>query len=221
MAELALALKQDGYEADMIGKESSFENYNVLVLSPGSDFKSIEHKCVGKKVFAPFCDNGIINYLEYDFFKKENAVPSAEGAIYKFMSMFDKTVCGSEIAIVGFGCIGQVLYKMLLGLGAFVSVYARGDKKGTRPIEELKNTCFDAIINTVPAKVITYDILCSFPRKPIIIDLASRPGGVDFAAAESLGITCVHELGIPGRYAPETAGCVLKNTVISILRGAK
>lgn len=221
MNELCKALKKDGYRAQMIGKESSFDEYDVIVLSPGCDFKSIQQKCEGKTVFAPFSEKGVINYLENPTFKKLNGIPSAEGAIYKLMSMMEKTVRESEIAIVGFGHIGKELYSMLTGLGAYVSIFARGDKKGTRPIEQLHSRNFDAIFNTVPAKVLTYDILCSFPCKPIIIDLASRPGGVDFEGAESLGITCVHELGIPGKYAPVTAGWVLENTVISILRGAK
>ncbi|MBQ8605393.1 MAG: hypothetical protein IJ408_01530 [Clostridia bacterium] len=221
MKALEQSLKRDGYPARMLGNADSFDGLSVIVLPPGCDYIGIADKCRGKTVLAPINAAGCVNYLEMDSFKRENAVPTAEGAIYTLMGMTEHTVCGMDIAVVGYGCIGKALLRMLSGLGARVTVYARGESPRTKPIACLAGSTHTVIFNTVPAMVIDYDMLRSFPQRPIIIDLASRPGGVDFAAAELFGIRCVQELGIPGRYSPATAGEVLKNAVISYLRGVK
>ena len=54
-------------------------------------------------------------------------------------------------------------------------------------------------------------------KSAIVIDLASEPCGTDFSAAEELGITAKKALGLPGKFAPKTAGEILKETVLNIL----
>ena len=54
-------------------------------------------------------------------------------------------------------------------------------------------------------------------RNALIIDLASEPCGTDFKTAEELGITAKKALGLPGKFAPKTAGEILKETVLNIL----
>ena len=54
-------------------------------------------------------------------------------------------------------------------------------------------------------------------KDSIIIDLASEPCGTDFSAAKELGITAEKALGLPGKFAPKTAGEILKETVLNIL----
>ena len=55
----------------------------------------------------------------------------------------------------------------------------------------------------------------------LVIDLASMPGGVDFRAAERLGIKAIHALSLPGKVAPKTSGIIIKNAVYNIIREAK
>ena len=50
------------------------------------------------------------------------------------------------------------------------------------------------------------------------LDLASKPGGTDFAAARRLGHTALHALSLPTVWAPETAGEALARTVQAILQ---
>ena len=47
----------------------------------------------------------------------------------------------------------------------------------------------------------------------LIIDLASVPGGVDFAAAKDKGIEAVWALSLPGKYAPESAGAIIADVL--------
>ena len=50
-----------------------------------------------------------------------------------------------------------------------------------------------------------------------MIDLASLPGGVDFSAAQELGLKAVQALSLPGKTAPESAAEIIKQTVYTIL----
>jgi dipicolinate synthase subunit A len=72
------------------------------------------------------------------------------------------------------------------------------------------NYCF----NTVPAMVLTEELLKEFSSDIVIIDIASRPGGTDFSCCDRLGITHRHSLGIPGRYSPDTSGKILAEAFI-------
>ena len=60
--------------------------------------------------------------------------------------------------------------------------------------------------------------LSSLPAGSLIVDLASKPGGTDFAAAACLGHHAIHALSLPAVCAPETAGEAVARTVQAILR---
>jgi len=66
--------------------------------------------------------------------------------------------------------------------------------------------------------VLTAQVLAALPKKSLIVDLASKPGGTDFAAARRLGHTALHALSLPTVWAPETAGEALARTVQAILQ---
>ena len=69
----------------------------------------------------------------------------------------------------------------------------------------------------VPAPVLTEPVLAALRPGSLIVDLASKPGGTDFAAAEELGLHAEHALALPGRCAPQTAGALIAQTVLAIL----
>ena len=74
------------------------------------------------------------------------------------------------------------------------------------------------MVNTIPAVVLTEPVLAALRPGSLIVDLASRPGGTDFAAARRLGLTALHALSLPAACAPETAGEFVAQTVCEILR---
>ena len=51
----------------------------------------------------------------------------------------------------------------------------------------------------------------------LLIDLASKPGGVDMEAAKNLGIRTIWALSIPGKVAPITAADIIKDTILNML----
>lgn len=48
--------------------------------------------------------------------------------------------------------------------------------------------------------------------------LSPKPSGVDLEAAEKIGRKVIWALGLPGKYAPETAGEIVAQTVERMLR---
>ena len=75
---------------------------------------------------------------------------------------------------------------------------------------------FDLIFNTVPAPILTTEVLSDMKPPCFIIDLASLPGGV---AADTLlpdGCRVLHALSLPGKVAPLSAARAVFDTVDTI-----
>ncbi len=158
-----------------------------------------------------------------------NAVPTAEGCLALLMQRRERTVWESPFLVLGYGRIGRAVAGRLAALGGLVTVAARSAEQraaarcaGHRaaPLAQLEQLLpgFDAVINTVPAPVLGRAQLEKLPRGALIIDLASRPGGTDFAAAAALGLRAEHALSLPARCAPQTAGVLVAQTVMAILQ---
>ena len=88
---------------------------------------------------------------------------------------------------------------------------------GMSAIELCRQEKFDLIINTVPAKVLEESILKQVRKDTLIIDLASKPGGVDFETAKELGLNTIWALSLPGKVAPVTAGRIIYETIENMI----
>ena len=173
----------------------------------------------------------LIDYEREELIIK-NAVPSAEGALQIAMEEMQKTIHGSYALVTGFGRIGKIIARYLSALGAHVSVSARRQSDlawisvlGYTPLEtgRLKGRLsgFDVVFNTVPAVILTRELLSELPEHCVIIDIASMPGGVDFAAARTLSRKAIHALSLPGKVAPITAGRAIRDVLYIILNERK
>lgn len=129
---------------------------------------------------------------------------------------------------MGYGRIGKILSRMLHGLGANVWVEARKyadlamiEGHGYEPLSlgELKNVIgeFDIIFNTVPSLILDEALLKRVHPDTLIIDLASKPGGVDFESAKLMGIKVIWALSLPGKISPVTSGIIIKDTIMNII----
>lgn len=167
------------------------------------------------------------DYNERDEFAVRNAVPTAEGAIEIAMHEYPGTINGSKCLVAGFGRIGKVLSHMLKGLEAEVTVSARSpqdlaaiEQFGYHPIQTCKiheTSGYDLIFNTIPAVVFDRKTLSKTAINTILIDLASRPGGVDFEAAHKLSVHVIQALSLPGKVAPKAAAEIIKRTIFNII----
>ena len=148
-----------------------------------------------------------------------NSIPTAEGALAIAMAEAPITLHGSKALILGFGRCGFSLARLLSGVGAKVTVVARGAEDRARAktmgfqtrnfpgiLSAIKTANF--IFNTVPAPVLSGALLAEAKACYVIVDIASG-GGTDFKIAEELGIKAVLAPGLPGKVAPVTAGKIL------------
>ena len=171
----------------------------------------------------------LVDYFARPELTVYNAIPTAEGCIGILLERRSRTLWGAAVLVLGFGPVGQALGPRLAALGADVTIAARrpaqralAESLGLRsiPLAAVAGaaSAFDTVVNTVPAPVLTEPVLAALRPGSLIVDLASRPGGTDFAAAQRLGHTAVHALSLPAACAPETAGGFVAQTVCAMIQ---
>ncbi|MCD7927323.1 MAG: dipicolinate synthase [Oscillospiraceae bacterium] len=171
----------------------------------------------------------LYDYLDREELAVANAVPTVEGALQIAMEQLSVTLHGSRTLVVGYGRLGRLLAHRLAALGADVTVSARnwGDLAWIEAFGysglftgELDGWLegYDLLVNTVPAPVLGKERLGQLSPGCLVIDLASRPGGVDRDAAGELGVKVIWALSLPGRTAPVTAARAIRDAVYHILQ---
>lgn len=170
-----------------------------------------------------------INYLKDESLVQKNAIATAEGTLEILINETAETVFGSKVLVTGYGKVAKAVSKMLTSLGASVTIAARRKEalaeaycdghKGVN-ISKLPNVIgeYDVVINTVPSLVIDGEVLMNINDSSLIVDLASKPGGVDFALAKDMNKRVIWALGIPGKVAPVTSGKIIYETLSDIMK---
>lgn len=193
-------------------KLSEFDEYNdKLFLTANYTFK----------------DKLCIDYCKNDSYALLNAIPTAEGAISFAIENTEKTLFSSKVLVIGYGRTGKVLADRLKALGCDITVSARkqrdfalikanGMKHRHSEYLDSENLDYDIIFNTVDFFVIDKNL--DTLKSALLIDLSSR-GGFDLDKAKRLGIPSVKLPGIPGKTAPVSAGEILADTVINLIKG--
>lgn len=174
------------------------------------------------------------DYYSLEALQMRNALPTVEGALALAMDALPVTICGTRIAVIGYGRIGSLLAQRLAVLGGRVTVYARKERDrlhatlygmDAEPLlldrEGAKGLCLPsglrAVFNTVPAPVFSERVLSQLPLDCLLMDLASFPGGIDAVAAKKRGLTVVQATALPGRCFPESAGRILATTISELM----
>jgi dipicolinate synthase subunit A len=157
-----------------------------------------------------------------------NSIPTVEGTIMMVIQHTDITIHQSNTIVLGFGRVGMSVARTFQALGANVKVGARKSEHIARILEmgmkafhldHLKQEVLDTdvCINTIPALIVTPEVISKLPSHTLIIDLASKPGGTDFRYAEKRGIKALLAPGLPGIVAPKTAGKIVANVLSQLL----
>lgn len=169
----------------------------------------------------------------HDYYRREelivrNCIPTAEGALAIAMQETARTIFGSRCLIVGYGRVGKASARLFDACGAKVSVAARGQEAlawagitgyESIPMGKIGDALpvSDIILNTASARLFDETLLRRMRPDSLLIDLSSKPGGVDFEAAKRLGRRVVWALSLPGKVAPVTAAEIVRDTVCHIL----
>lgn len=139
-----------------------------------------------------------------------------EGALELAIRHTDVSLHHARIGVVGHGNIGRLLARTLVLLGGRVTVFARNPVQRAdalsagaeaAPLDVLPARAQDLqmIFCTVPAQIVTEDVMRRLPNASLVLDLAAPPGGIDGDAAQRLGHRFVWARGM-GRRAPITVG---------------
>lgn len=225
---LPLPVSADGVTVNTpySGRSVSLESLVPAIKENGTVFGGIVTPEVRKIFEEKKID--VVDYSVREEFAVLNAVATAEGAIQVAMEELVTTLSDRKILIIGAGRIAKVLISTLSGFHTKITVAARkcSDLAWAQVygcdsvrVNRLENVLgdFDLIFNTVPAVILDEKRLKKIGKNCLVIDLASKPGGVDFQTASSLGIKTIWLLSLPGKVAPVTSGEVIADTIRNIL----
>ncbi len=208
---------------------------NVTVYAPFSN-KEIQldelQSCIENKLFIAGVipdsflknDKEILDLNLIESLTILNAIPTVEGVIKIAIEETETTIHEANVMILGYGRIGKILCHHFQMMGANVYCAARKatDLTWIReakyiPVkyENIEEYCenVNIIVNTVPSHVIGEDIMAKLSSTCLIIDVASKPGGLDKEIAERYKIRVITALGIPGKVAPKTAAKYIKEVI--------
>lgn len=225
---LPLPVSRDGktvslqYSDIQLTVEGLFENVKKDVIFLGGN-PSEEILGVSKKLGFD-----IVNYFDREELVIANAFLTAESAVALAMNECKFSVKDAPVLVLGYGRIGKMLCHILKSMGAYVYASARKRRDfewirsyGYSPVAT-SNICDTVsecrlVFNTIPGLVLCENELYCLPSDALIVDLASKPGGVDFDVAKKLGLKVIWALSLPGKCKPESAGKIVADTVIGIL----
>jgi dipicolinate synthase subunit A len=178
------------------------------------------------------CNDKKVSY--HDLMKNEritvlNAIATAEGAIMEAISESDINLHGSKCLVLGYGRCAKVLAAKLKALDARVLVAARsmealahaeaaGLATITLPYIKCVISSCQFIFNTIPSLILTRDCLEYANKNITIIDIASAPGGVDYAYAGEHKLRTKLCPSLPGRVAPRTSADILGTEICSLIK---
>lgn len=191
------------------------------ILIAGSIHSEIYHLAKNQSI-------EIIDLMKREELAVFNTIATAEGTIEIAMSNTSKVIHGSHVLILGFGRVGKILARKMEGLSAKVVCAVRKPEDmawiqtygyQAIPINELGENLseYDMIINTVPHLIVTAERLQYVNQECLLIDLASKPGGIDQEAARQRNLKSIWALALPGKVAPVTTAEFIKDSIYDIV----
>lgn len=183
-----------------------------------------------------------IDYMKEEGAAYTNAAATAEGAVVEAVLAGDETLFGKEMLVMGYGRCGQILAQRLQALGGKVTVFDKDrEKLAMAESYGLKAVCADGlrqhfvrsdrqkngaehrlevfwgrfayIFNTIPALVLDAGRLSHVRRDVVLIDIASKPGGIDYGYCERNCLAAKLCGGLPAKYAPKSAAELLMKVI--------
>ena len=137
-----------------------------------------------------------------------NTIATAEGTIKVAIENTDKILQGASVLVLGFGRVAKIVASKFSLLStkvtcaarkisdlAWIEAYGYNSININDMLYELKD--FDIIINTVPQIIIKEKELKHMKPDVLLIDLASKPGGIESIKAIQMGLKYIWALAIP------------------------
>lgn len=224
-----------GYNVLLLPVSSSVIYFNKLkcILNSDEYIFGCNFNCVKEQIENTY-NNSVkkLKFYEYmadDATAYKNSVATAEGVIAETIIRSDININGSNCLITGYGRCARIIADRFKALNSNVTIIERiGHKRaqarayGYNAIDFNSDNSsdyyndfnkYDYVINTVPQMVVDKHMLERFNRNVTIIDIASKPGGVDYVYCKKNNINAVNALGLPGKYSPKTSAGILYEVI--------
>lgn len=241
MDYVAEYLYNAGYEVSR--DIEAVNSYSVIVLSPPVNEKKavelIPYLMEGQTVYGGMLSNRMIHecelrriksfdYLKIDSLTEKNAQLTAKGIIKQAISnsaVIEKSKC----LVMGYGFCGKAIANELVSCNASVDVMVRKESLKTEIInagygyvnlysyDSSSMEKYSYVFNTIPALVLDEELLSELAHNVMIFDIASSPGGCDFAYCKENNIFALLSLGIPGKEYPMEAGRIIADVILNDL----
>ena len=165
-------------------------------------------------------DYQTLDLLKNEDFLAQNAAITAECAIQVAAPYISTTFADTPVLILGWGRIGKHLSNLLRSFGSPVTVAARNERDRamlfslgfnnvTFPLTSDTFKRHKLLFNTIPNPSFASEAISQW-KDGIKIDLASYPGLI------ADGVIAAR--GLPGKYAPESAGNLIAQTILKALK---
>lgn len=209
-------------------------------LSCGEFVKRLGHDCV---VFGFCMKNGnlekelnsngtaFFDVYENGELAVANAYATAQGVLKYILNETEKLLRETKILISGYGKTGRAICEILSSNKAKLAVLVRRAEyrselreKGIDAFdycEENVGEDYDYIINTVASKVVDAHILSALGKNGKILEIASKPYGIDFEAAELMNLKYEILPSLPSSAAPESSGRFMAHAIEKICEEGK
>ena len=218
------------FSKDSVFVDTPFSNVKIMIENFLKEIKNKTLIAGGINKNTESKNIKVVDLLEIEELTILNVIPTVEGAIKVAIEETEFTINGSKCLILGFGRIGKLLTKSLKSLNAKVYCVARKEKDlawikaygyngiNLKDLDQKLNNKYDIIFNTVPNVILDRKRLEIIKKSnPLIIELASKPWGVDFEEASKLGIKTIKAPGLPGIVAPLTSAINIKNVLEKVV----
>lgn len=168
--------------------------------------------------------NYVVDLLKNEDYIIFNAKITVEGIIKYLIENTKTSLFNSKILVLGYGRIGKILCNVLKSFteNIYCVTYSKEETEIARAntinviLEEdlekfLKN--FEIIINTVPKIILDSKKLNMLYKEAFVLDVASKPGGIDQDFAQKNKINYMWKLGIPSEISPIECAKKIQNEI--------
>lgn len=217
----------DNYQVagNLLGKDFLTKTKEGVLIFSGVETTSLKNMLTlaNKECFYLMKENDVV---------KQNVIPTVEGIIADVIQNTDITINKANTMVIGYGNVGRHLVDILEKLGANICVgikdkndyeYLKANhKKVFFTNNSLMNAYLrvsDIIINTASSLVLKKEHIPHLKKDTYILDISSKPYGIDQNAMKENNINYKIYPAIPSKVAPKTSGMILARKINSKIGG--
>jgi len=204
-------------EADLI--ILPFTPSNELLDKVFSSLRNDQIVVYGGNIKKEFRDRpNVVCYSKSEEFQMKNAYLTAEAVLSILIDELEMSLTDANIAVTGFGRIGKCLSSMLSTLGSAPKTFSCKGGNLVSSYEDFEKYAksFDCVVNTAPALVLDEKKLAALKKDCLLIEVASKPYGIDFSSAEKFGLRYIIAGSLPGKKSPQSAAKIILEEIEKI-----